>query len=85
MLGSFSQFFLDLYESNPKWNFIYFYDPKQADRILEGLWTTLELSVVCVIFSVVIGVAGAWLQTLPNRLFGWWSRATSSFSETPLL
>ncbi|MCH2298386.1 MAG: amino acid ABC transporter permease [SAR324 cluster bacterium] len=68
MLGSFSQFFLDLYERNPKWNFIYFYDPKQADRVLEGLWTTLELSVVCVIFSVVIGVAGAWLQTLPNRL-----------------
>ena len=61
MLGSFSQFFLDLYESNPKWNFIYFYDPKQADRVLEGLWTTLELSVVCVIFSVVIGVAGACL------------------------
>ena len=46
MLGSFSKFFLDLYESNPKWNFIYFYDPKQADRVLEGLWTTLELSVV---------------------------------------
>ena len=81
MLGSFSQFFLDLYESNPKWNFIYFYDPKQADRVLEGLWTTLELSVVCVIFSVVIGVAELGFRPCQTGWFGWWSRATSSFSE----
>ena len=85
MLGSFSQFFLDLYESNPKWNFIYFYDPKQADRVLEGLWTTLELSIVCVIFSVVIGVAGAWLQTLPNRLVRMVVQGYIQFSEIPLL
>ena len=59
MAGSFSQFFLDLYKSNPKWNFIYFYDPVQTDRVIEGFWTTLELAVICVIFSVIIGVVGA--------------------------
>jgi len=68
MAGSFSQFFLDLYKNNPKWNFIYFYDATQADRVLEGIWTTLQLSIVCVILSVVIGVTGAWLQTLPNKI-----------------
>ena len=54
MAGSFSQFFLDLYKSNPKWNYIHFYDPAQADRVIEGFWTTIELSVLCVLFIVAI-------------------------------
>ena len=82
MAGSFSQFFLDLYKSNPKWNFIYFYDPVQADRVIEGFWTTLELAVICVIFSVILGVVGAWLQTLPNRMLRLLFKDTFSFSET---
>ena len=52
MAGSFSQFFLDLYKSNPKWNFIYFYDPVQADRVIEGFWTTLELAVIWSGFAI---------------------------------
>ncbi len=67
MLESFSQYFLTLYEGNPKWNFIFFYDPVQWDRVVEGFWNTVLLSLVCVILSVVLGVVGAWLQTLPNR------------------
>lgn len=67
MLESFSQYFLQLYEGDPKWNFIFFYDPVQWDRVVEGFWNTVLLSLVCVILSVVIGVVGAWLQTLPNR------------------
>ncbi|MCP5149701.1 MAG: amino acid ABC transporter permease [Ectothiorhodospiraceae bacterium] len=62
MLQSIQDYFRALAETHPHWNFIYLYDPVQAARIGEGLVMTLELSVLCVLFSVVIGVVGAWLQ-----------------------
>ena len=68
MPESISQFFLELYKSDPKWNFIFLYDPVQADRVLEGFWMTIELAVICVVLSVVIGVVGAWMQNQPIRL-----------------
>ncbi|HIO82894.1 MAG TPA: amino acid ABC transporter permease [Deltaproteobacteria bacterium] len=68
MSESISQFFLELYKSDPKWNFIFFYDPVQADRVFEGFWMTIELAVICVVLSVVIGVVGAWMQNQPNRI-----------------
>ena len=61
-MNSFQQYFYDLAQVSPKWNFIFFYDPVQTDRVIEGLWMTLELSVICVILSVIIGIMGAWLQ-----------------------
>jgi polar amino acid transport system permease protein len=67
MLQSFADFFRHLADTNPKWNFIYFYDPVQTDRVLSGLGLTVELSIVCVILSVVIGIIGAWLQTSPLK------------------
>ena len=68
MVESIQSFFRGLAETHPKWNFIYLYDPAQADRVVEGIWMTLQLSVVCVILSVVIGVAGAWLQGSSARV-----------------
>ncbi len=68
MLDSFQSFFRELADSHPKWNFIFFYDPVQTDRVLSGLWMTVQLSVVCVILSVIIGVVGAWLQGLHNPI-----------------
>ena len=65
------QFFLEIYKNDPKWNFIFFYDSVQADRVIEGFWTTIELSVICVFLSVVIGIVGAWMQNQPNRLLRW--------------
>ena len=65
------QFFLEIYKNDPKWNFIFFYDSVQADRVIEGFWTTVELSVICVFLSVVIGIVGAWMQNQPNRLLRW--------------
>lgn len=38
------------------------YDPFDRARFLHGLWVTVELSLVCLVFSVLIGVVGAWLQ-----------------------
>ncbi|MCP4766485.1 MAG: amino acid ABC transporter permease [Gammaproteobacteria bacterium] len=61
-MNSFQQYFYDLAQTHPKWNFIYLYDPTQTARVVEGFWMTLELSIICVIFSVVIGVVGAWAQ-----------------------
>lgn len=61
-MNSFQQYFYDLAQEYPRWNFIFFYDPVQGDRVIEGLWMTVQLSVICVILSVVIGILGAWLQ-----------------------
>ncbi len=43
-------------------NLTIFYDPFDRSRFLHGLATTVELSVICLAASVVIGVIGAWLQ-----------------------
>jgi polar amino acid transport system permease protein len=43
-------------------NLVHFYDDFERGRLLNGMWTTIELAVVCIAFSVVIGIVGAWLQ-----------------------
>ncbi len=48
--------------TSPGWNFSIFYDAFDRSRFLEGLWTTILLSVVCLVLSIVIGLVGAWLQ-----------------------
>src|SRR5919199_293762 len=48
-------------------NFSIFYDEFDRGRFLLGLWTTLYLCVVCILFSLVIGVIGAWLQGARSR------------------
>ena len=68
MLESFTEFFRQLAEDAPRWNFIFFYEQRQFDRVVEGLWTTVQLSVACVFLSVVIGVVGAWMQGSHSRL-----------------
>jgi len=68
MVDFIRQLFLDLYEVAPRWNFIFFHDPVQWERVVSGFWVTVQLSVACVIFSVVIGVVGAWLQGSHLRL-----------------
>jgi len=68
MLETIQTYFRELADTHPKWNFIFFYEPSQWDRVVTGLWTTIELSIVCVILSVVIGIAGAWLQGARSAL-----------------
>lgn len=62
MLESLQDFFRGLAESYPTWNFIFFYEERQWAKIVGGLWMTIQLSIFCVIFSVVIGIVGAGLQ-----------------------
>ncbi len=66
-MNAFQQYFYDLAQEDPKWNFIYLYDPTQTARVIEGLWMTLQLSVICVILSVIIGVGGAWVQGAQSK------------------
>jgi len=68
MLEEFQAFFRHLAETHPKWNFIFFYDPTQTERVVSGLWMTVQLSVVCVVLSVAIGVLGAWMQGSSSRV-----------------
>ncbi|MEM7169833.1 MAG: amino acid ABC transporter permease [Pseudomonadota bacterium] len=62
MLESIQEFFRSLAESYPTWNFIFFYEADQWDKVVSGLWMTIQLSFFCIIFSVVIGVVGAGMQ-----------------------
>ena len=43
-------------------NLTIFYDSFDRERFVGGFFTTIWLSLVCLAFSVVIGVVGAWLQ-----------------------
>ena len=63
-----SQYFLNLYNNDPSWNFIFFYDSVQLERVIEGFWMTVQLSIICVVSSVVIGIVGAWMQTQKNPI-----------------
>ncbi len=62
-----ADFFRQLAEDQPRWNFIFFYEPVEIQRLLSGIWVTLELSIICLILSVIIGILGAWLQGSPIK------------------
>ena len=68
MLEVITEFFIQLADQHPRWNFIFFYDARQWNRIVSGFQYTVWLSVACLIFSVIIGVVGAWLQGAKNIL-----------------
>ncbi|MGI9494075.1 MAG: amino acid ABC transporter permease [Geminicoccaceae bacterium] len=44
------------------------YDERQQGKVLAGLWMTIKLSVLCLIFSVIIGLIGAWMQGAKSRV-----------------
>ncbi len=61
-------FFRQLADDAPRWNFIWMYDDRQQGKILAGLWMTIKLSVACLALSVVIGLVGAWMQGAKSAL-----------------
>jgi len=67
LLEAFTEFFRQLAEDHPRWNFIFFYDSFQWWRIVGGLKVTIYLSIACVFLSMIIGVGGAWAQGSPNK------------------
>lgn len=68
MIENIQNYFRQLADDHPTWNFIFFYEPVQWQKVVDGLWMTIQLSVLCVIFSVIIGVVGAWMQGSHNRV-----------------
>ncbi|MEM7225532.1 MAG: amino acid ABC transporter permease [Pseudomonadota bacterium] len=60
-MESFYDWFRTLY-NDTGFNFVYFYEEYERERFIRGFWLTIYLSVTCVVFSVIIGVVGAWLQ-----------------------
>jgi polar amino acid transport system permease protein len=49
-------------------NVTIFYDSVDRSRFLTGLFTTIWLSVVCIILSIVVGLVGALVQGARSRL-----------------
>lgn len=43
-------------------NLTFIHDEFDRERLLDGFLTTIELSLICLALSVLIGVVGAWLQ-----------------------
>jgi polar amino acid transport system permease protein len=62
MIETIQEAFRALAADYPTWNFIFFYEPSQWDKVVGGFWMTIKLSVVCVLFSILIGIVGAALQ-----------------------
>jgi len=86
MLEAFAEFFRQVAEEYPRWNFIFFHDERQWWRVVSGFKYTVILSIACVIFSVIIGIVGAWLQGSPLK----WARRLGQgyiqfFRNTPPL
>ncbi len=68
MFDWFPEFFRGMAEDFPTWNFIFFYDETRFDMVMSGLFMTIQLSVACLIFSVVIGIVGAAMQGAHSKL-----------------
>src|SRR5690348_4491785 len=67
-------------------NLTIFYDAFDRARFASGFWMTVELSVVCIVLSVVIGIIGAGIQRsryrVPRTVVYWYIQA---FRNTPPL
>lgn len=84
-MEAFSQWFEWLYQAHGV-KLTVFYDSWDRGRFLRGIWTTVHLSMVCVVLSVVIGIVGAWLQASPLAAVRRLTRAyIQFFRNTPPL
>ncbi len=67
-------------------NLTVFYDPFDRARFASGFVMTVELSAVCIVLSIVIGVLGAWIQgsrlRVARTVVHWYIQA---FRNTPPL
>jgi len=67
MTESIARWFQGLHERTGI-NLTVFYDSFDAARFVSGIATTIELAFLCVILSLVIGLAGVIVQGSPSRL-----------------
>ncbi len=76
-MEAFFEWFKVLYDETGI-NLPFIYDSYDRGRMLDGLWMTIKLSVVCLFFSVVIGVIGAWLQ---GSAYTWTRRFVNGYIQ----
>jgi len=67
LLEQIAPYFQNLYEETG-WNFVIFYEQYEYDRFIEAVWVSLKLIVACLIFSLVVGIVGAWAQGAKSRV-----------------
>lgn len=60
-MQSFYEWFRILYEKTGI-NLPFLYDAYDRARMFDGFFMTIKLSLLCLLFSTIIGVVGAWLQ-----------------------
>lgn len=63
----FADFFKNLYDTTGI-NFIMFYEEYEWERFKEAVWVSLKLIVVCLFFSLIVGIVGAWAQGAKSRI-----------------
>lgn len=68
-MDSFYQWFRVLYDTTGI-NLPFIYDSYDRGRLIDGFFMTIQLSVTCLFFSIIIGMIGAWLQGSPLK----WTR-----------
>ena len=68
-MENFFEWFRVLYDETGI-NLPFLYDSYDRNRMIDGFFMTVKLSVVCLFFSVIIGMIGAWLQGSPMK----WTR-----------
>ena len=66
-MEAFADFFRNLYDT-AGFNFVIFYEKYESDRFVAAIWTSLKLIVICLIFSLIVGIAGAWAQGARSRV-----------------
>lgn len=76
-MDAFFDLFRVLYEETGI-NLPFLYDSYDRGRMIDGFLMTIKLSVVCLFFSVIIGIVGAWLQ---GSSFKWTRRIVSGYIQ----
>ncbi|MBK5571102.1 amino acid ABC transporter permease [Ensifer sp. SSB1] len=66
MFDIISPLFRNLYDRTG-WNFIIFYDEYEYSRFVSGVSESLQLILCALILSLLVGAAGAWLQTSRSK------------------
>lgn len=84
-MEAFFEWFRVLYDDTGI-NLPFLYDSYDRNRMIDGFFMTVKLSLVCLFFSIVIGIIGAWLQNSPLK----WTRRIMNvyiqlFRNTPPL
>jgi polar amino acid transport system permease protein len=77
VVENFFDWFRILYEETGI-NLPFLYDVYDRARLLNGFLMTVKLSMVCLFFSVIIGIIGAWLQ---GSSFKWTRRIVNGYIQ----